>query len=58
MVEGTDVYGCAFWGVGASHIIGPGSWDGLFVPWPVELGVGGGQIVEWLGRLVHLEQKG
>lgn len=32
--------GCEFWGVGASHIIGPGSWDGLFVPWPGELGRG------------------
>lgn len=49
--------GCEFWGVGASHIIGPGSWDGLFVPWPGELGVGV-QIMERLGRLVHLEQKG
>lgn len=55
--------GCEFWGVGPSHIIGPGSWDGLFVPWPGELGRGGGWggrglIEERLGRLVHLEQKG
>lgn len=49
--------GCVFWGVGASHIIRPGSGGGLFVPWPGELGVGV-QIMERLGRLVHLEQKG
>lgn len=45
LVERADV---SFWGVGASHILGPCSWDGLFVPWPGELVWGGRPRRAWV----------